>query len=88
MSPLVHTREQFEFIVIDAAPVLSYADTLLIGSHVDAAVLSVRRDVSQLTKVYEARERMESVGIRVLGAVVNGITESGRRPAYALTSAS
>ena len=79
-------REQFDFVVIDAAPVLSYADTLLIGSHVDAAVLSVRRDVSQLTKVYEARERMESVGIRVLGAVVNGISETGRRPAYALTS--
>ena len=79
-------REQFDFVVIDAAPVLSYADTLLIGSHVDAAVLSVRRDVSQLTKVYEARERMESVGIRVLGAVVNGISETSRRPAYALTS--
>jgi capsular exopolysaccharide synthesis family protein len=79
-------REQFDFIIIDAAPVLTYADTLLIGAHVDAAVLSVRRDVSQLPKVYEARERLESVGIKVLGAVVNGITETSRRPAYALPS--
>jgi polysaccharide biosynthesis transport protein len=78
------TREQFEFVVIDAAPVLTYADTLLMGVHIDAAVLSVRRDVSQLHKVYEARERLESVGIKVLGAVVNGITETSRRPAYAL----
>ena len=79
-------REQFEFVVIDAAPVLNYADTLLMAAHVDAAVLSVRRDVSQLHKVYEARERMESVGIRILGAVVNGITETSRRPAFALPS--
>jgi capsular exopolysaccharide synthesis family protein len=81
---LQKAREQFEFIVIDAAPVLTYADTLLMGNQVDAAVLSVRRDFSRIHKVNEARERMESVGIRVLGAVVNGITESSRRPAYAL----
>ena len=83
---LQKAREQFDYVVFDAAPVLMYADTLLMGAHVDAAVLSVRRDVSQLPKVYEARERMESVGIRVLGAVVNGITETSRRPAYALPS--
>ncbi len=79
-------REQFEFIIVDAAPVLNYADTLLMGACMDAAVLSARRDVSQLHKVYEARERLESVGIRVLGAVVNGITETSRRPAFALPS--
>ena len=83
---LQKAREQFEFVIIDAAPVLTYADSLLLGSHVDAAVLSVRRDVSQMHKVHEAQERMESVGIRVLGAVVNGITETSRRPAYALPS--
>ena len=72
---LQKAREQFEFVIIDAAPILTYADTLLLGAHVDAAVLSVRRDVSQMHKVHEAKERLESVGIRVLGAVVNGITE-------------
>ena len=79
-------REQFDFVIIDAAPVLTYADTLLMGACVDAAVISTRRDVSQLHKVYDARERLESVGIRVLGAVVNGITETSRRPAFALPS--
>jgi len=79
-------REQFDFVVVDAAPVLSYADTLLVGSHADGAVISVRRDVSQLRKVHEARDRMESVGIRVIGAVVNGISEVSRRPAFALPS--
>jgi len=44
------TREQFEFVVIDAAPVLNYADTLLVGSHVDGVVLkrsSRRQPVAQ-----------------------------------------
>jgi capsular exopolysaccharide synthesis family protein len=83
---LEKARQQFEFVVFDAAPVLTYGDTLLMGVHVDAAVLSVRRDVSQLHKVHEAKERLELVGIRVLGAVLNGISESSRRPAFALPS--
>jgi polysaccharide biosynthesis transport protein len=83
---LEKARQQFEFVVFDAAPVLTYGDTLLMGVHVDAAVLSARRDVSQLPKVYEAKERLELVGIRVLGAVVNGISETSRRPAFALPS--
>ncbi len=86
-EPLVNVftkaREQFDFVIIDAAPILTYADTLLMSSHADAAVISVRRDVSQLPKVLEAKERMQSVGIKVLGAVVNGITETSRRPAFA-----
>ena len=82
----VKAREQFDFVIVDAAPVLNYADTVLMGAHTDAAVLSVRKDVSQLPKVHEAKDRLEAVGIRLLGAVVNGITETSRRPAYALPS--
>jgi capsular exopolysaccharide synthesis family protein len=80
-------RDEFEFVVIDAGPVLTYADTLLLGAHVDGAVLSVRRDFSRMHKVNEARDRLDSVGIRIIGAVVNGISEHSRRPAYALPAA-
>ena len=31
---LQKAREQFEFVIIDAAPILTYADTLLFGAHV------------------------------------------------------
>ena len=58
--------------MIDSGPALANADPLLIGQYADAAVISVRRDVSQLPKIYEACERLRSVGIYVMGAVVNG----------------
>jgi Mrp family chromosome partitioning ATPase len=44
----------------------------LIGQHVDAAVISVRRDVSQLPKVVEACDRLRSVGVQIVGSVLNG----------------
>jgi succinoglycan biosynthesis transport protein ExoP len=65
-------RSGFDFVIIDSSPVLSVADARLVGQHVDGAVLSVLKDVSQIPQVYEACEQLGAVGIRLLGAVVNG----------------
>ena len=63
----------YEFVVVDSAPVLPVADAQLIGQHVDGVVLSVMRDVSRLPTVYAACERLNLLRIRILGAVVNGM---------------
>ncbi|MFO0898184.1 MAG: polysaccharide biosynthesis tyrosine autokinase [Pirellulales bacterium] len=65
-------RARFDFIIVDSGPVLAYADTMLLGQIVDAAILSVLRDVSRTPKVYEAFEKLASVNVEVLGAVVGG----------------
>ncbi len=70
---------QFDYVVIDSGPVLKVADALMVGQHVDAAVVSVLRDVSTVPNVYEACERLRSVGITVLGAVVNGVNDDVAR---------
>jgi capsular exopolysaccharide synthesis family protein len=66
-------REQYEYIIIDSAPLLPVVDSLLIGQHVDGVILSVLREVSQLPLVNTAAERLESVGVRILGVIVNGV---------------
>ena len=48
------------------------ADALVIGQHVDAVLFSIMRDVSRIPKVHAAYERMSSLGIRMLGAIVTG----------------
>jgi succinoglycan biosynthesis transport protein ExoP len=65
-------QEEFDFIVIDSHPVLPATDSLMIGQRVDAVILSVLREVSQMPRVYAASQRLATLGIRVLGAVVNG----------------
>jgi capsular exopolysaccharide synthesis family protein len=70
---------QFDYIVIESGPVLKVADALMVGQHVDAAIMSVLRDVSKVPNVYEACERLRSVGITVLGAVVNGVNDDVAR---------
>jgi capsular exopolysaccharide synthesis family protein len=65
-------REQFDFIIIDSSPVLAVADSLLMAQEADAVVFSILREVSRMPAVQSAWNRLESVGARMLGAVVNG----------------
>ncbi len=65
-------QEEFDFIVVDSHPVLAATDSLLISQRVDAVILSVLREVSQMPRVFAASQRLTTLGIRVLGAVVNG----------------
>jgi capsular exopolysaccharide synthesis family protein len=69
----VQLKEQFEFVVLDSTPVLPVADALLIGQHVDVVIFSVLRGTSRLPNVYAAYQRMRTLGVRILGAVVNGV---------------
>jgi capsular exopolysaccharide synthesis family protein len=66
-------RGEYDFIIIDGAPVLGISDALIFGQYSDGAILSVRRDHSQMPKIYQATELLRGVGIRVIGAVVNGV---------------
>jgi polysaccharide biosynthesis transport protein len=65
-------REQFDFVILDSAPLLPVADSLLLAQHADAAVFSILKDVSQLPKIQSAYERIRSLGVPILGAVVSG----------------
>jgi capsular exopolysaccharide synthesis family protein len=66
------TADDYDLVIVDSAPVLAVADTLLIGRHVDAVLFSILRDVSRLPAVQAAYQRLAMVGVRILGAVVSG----------------
>ena len=66
-------REEYDFVIIDGAPVLGLPDTLILGQYADGAIVSVLRDHSRVKKVYQTAEALKGVGIRVIGAVVNGV---------------
>ena len=78
-------RRQYDFVVVDASPVLPVADALVFAQQADAVILSVRSGKSQLHRVHEAARKLGRLGVRVLGAVVCG-TKSGVKP-YASTGA-
>ncbi len=65
-------RGEFDFIVVDTSPVLPVADTLMVAQQVDGVLFAILKEVSRLPKVHEAYQKLLALGVRVLGAVVNG----------------
>jgi succinoglycan biosynthesis transport protein ExoP len=65
-------KAEFDFVVVDVCPVLPVPDALWIGQHADAALFAVLRNVSRLPAVHAAQQRLSSVAIPTLGAVVVG----------------
>lgn len=66
-------RADYDFIIIDGAPVLGLSDSLLFGQHCDGAIMSVLRDFTNVPKIHQSAELLRSVGIRLIGCVVNGV---------------
>ena len=75
-------RESFDHVVIDAGPVLAFADALLLGQQSDVAIVAAMRDSSRIPSINAAIDRLRSVGVRVLGLVVNRYSESRPRRLY------
>jgi capsular exopolysaccharide synthesis family protein len=75
-------KEQYDFVIVDSCPVLPVADSLLLGQHVDGVIFSVLRDVSRIPAVHAARQKLENLGVRTLGAVVIGAPADVSGPNY------
>jgi capsular exopolysaccharide synthesis family protein len=73
----------YDFVVIDSAPVLPVVDSLLLARHVDGVLLSVLHDHSRVASVAESQHRLMSIGANLLGVVLNGIEPHGTRYGYA-----
>jgi len=78
---------RFDFILIDTPPILPVPDTMLIAQNVDAALFAVLRDISRLTTVYTAYERLAMLDIPIMGAVVAGMPFENYGNYYAKSSA-
>ncbi|MEI6239291.1 MAG: AAA family ATPase [Planctomycetia bacterium] len=75
-------RDSFDHVVIDAGPVLAFADSLLLGQQSDVAIVASMRDSSRVPLINATIDRLRSVGVRVLGLVVNGCADSRPRRLY------
>ncbi len=75
-------RDSFDQVVIDAGPVLAFADVLILGQQSDVAILATMRDVSRVPQIAAAMDKLRGVGVRVLGAVVNGVDDTAARRKY------
>ncbi|OAI51899.1 hypothetical protein AYO47_06680 [Planctomyces sp. SCGC AG-212-M04] len=68
-------REKYDFVLIDTPPILIVTDPAAVAAHVDGVILVVRNTKRSRPQTRRVRETLDLIGARVLGVVVNGISE-------------
>ena len=75
MASLIEDFSQtYDFVIIDAPPLIVAADALTLGKMTDGILLVARPGVVNSTSAAAAKESLESSGQNVLGLVVNGVS--------------
>ena len=68
---LASLSEAFDLIVIDTPPLLAASDAAILATITDGVVLVVRAGVTEVEAGQQAIAQLQSVGARVVGAVLN-----------------
>jgi capsular exopolysaccharide synthesis family protein len=67
--------EKYDFVIIDAPPLMPTADTLTLSQMTDGILLVARLEVVDYESVQAAKEMLERSNQKVLGLVVNGVIQ-------------
>jgi capsular exopolysaccharide synthesis family protein len=68
---LAQAHEQYDLVIIDTPPVLAAPDAAIIASMVDGVILLIRVGATTRSAAKTAQERLNLVGARMLGTVLN-----------------
>lgn len=66
-------REEFEFVLVDSPPILSVADSRILATLTDAAVLVTRAHSTPYDLVRRARSLLYGANSRILGVALNDV---------------
>lgn len=68
-------QQEADMVILDSPPVLAVADAAILSDAVDGTLLVVSAGETRIEMLLQALERLESVGSRPLGVVLNKLTE-------------
>ena len=72
---LDYARANFDYVVLDASPVMPVADALLLANQTDGAVLCVHGGKTPREQVLRVRDRLVRSNVRILGVLINNLVE-------------
>ena len=82
MKFLDELKKIFDVIIFDAAPCLVVTDATIIGRLVDSTILVAASSKTRIDDIKEAKRRVEHVGGKIAGVVLNRVKTSGKKYGY------
>lgn len=81
---LATAMAQYDFVVVDAPPLLAVTDAVVISHHVGGALVVARSEAVKKQQLAQALQKLESAGGRTLGVILNRVP-TGNQGAYSYT---
>lgn len=72
-------KTRFDVVIFDTPPVLAVTDAILVGAQCDGVVLCLRAGKVLREDARTCHNRLSRVGVKILGAVLNGFRADGGR---------
>lgn len=66
-------REQYDYVLIDSPPLLAVTDPCVVAPRVDGVLLTIRVSRNGRPHAERAKEILATLGVKVIGVVVNGV---------------
>jgi Mrp family chromosome partitioning ATPase len=73
-SGISEMRQAFEYVLIDAPPIDSYSDTVLLGQMADGLILIIEANATRREKARTVKETLAAAKVNLLGAILNNRT--------------
>ena len=70
---LSRMRDQFDYIIIDATPLLPVSDCIVLARLVDAVVLTIKADDTSCDAVLDGIKRLQSTRVKPVGVVMQQV---------------
>jgi capsular exopolysaccharide synthesis family protein len=79
-NALDHYKKKFDVIIVDSSPILTASEALELSLLMGRVILVVNTGYTEQQLVFQAKEKLEEVGSRLLGVVMNQFTEGLHGP--------
>jgi len=66
-------KRSFDYILVDAPPILAVSDALAIGPLIDAVILVVRGGQTPIPALRQAKQKLDAHKLKSLGIILNGV---------------
>lgn len=81
MEIISSAKKNYDFVIMDTAPVGQVADSMNLNQVADSAIFVVRQDMVWINTVSESIERLRKSGVELLGVIMND-TKGGSTDYY------
>jgi Mrp family chromosome partitioning ATPase len=66
-------RGSYDYVLLDAPPLLEFADGILMGRLSDGVVMIVQAEVTERDAMVRARDQLQRAGVNLVGVVLNRV---------------